>query len=716
MPDSKETRQGEPIFPDSLPLESIGHVTNPSQSFDPQRSTLLEKRSDLSIRHEQTERFHRRAGTKWTVLKVATPGIDAVDETDPMRQDYVLHTQIGTGGFGEVWQARQVSLGRLVAVKYMRRDLFEERKENESRGRALDMSFRQEALATANLEHPNIVPVHEVGIDQDGRPLIAMKLIRGRVWQDIIEEDFYLLSFGEYIAKHLPILIDVAQAVAFAHSRGVIHRDIKPAQVMVGEFGEVVLMDWGLAVQFDPSRLAEVNSLGGSLNLPTLADATNPAGTLAYMAPEQTAKTASRLGPHTDIYLLGGLLYFLLTNTTPHDPDSVVTAFKQAKAGEMRPLLTTRRGSEIPYSLLMIVTRALAPLPEDRHESAREFIAELQQYLAGAGKRQESILITDEVRNDLEQPNLGYAEYSHFLAEVAKARVLYPENPDAGPLEEQLHIRYARQALANGDYTLARLQATQVIDAEVREEILDKADMAESSIRQQQAHQRLLRGLAFLLFFAQLWVGGAFLDVINDRERMDGRMTLLFEREKQLVELSRAINGMIPELEAPPTTAGPLVVPASRITPAFETALGQYLTTAGTMIDLALAGPNIPERRESKIAQIDIARDHLAALRDTLGPRGRTERGDFIELADPRTISEQTPAGTAETALVAWREMPAVFDAIVRTVRTENNLEDERLKLLVRRGRFATVTLAITFFLILLLIYTTSRRRLPGRR
>ncbi|MCC5878258.1 MAG: serine/threonine protein kinase, partial [Candidatus Sumerlaeia bacterium] len=342
---------------------------------------------------------------------------------------------------------------------YLRKDLFEEAKSDESRGRALDVSFRQEALATANLEHPNIIPVHEVGVDQDGRPLIAMKRIGGRCWQDILDQDFSLLPYSEYLSKHLPILIDVSQAVAFAHSRGIVHRDIKPAQVMVGEFGEVVLMDWGLSVLFNEELL--IQHAPGSIerDIPTLSTASNPAGTLAFMAPEQTEKHAMGLGPHTDVYLLGGILYYILTGRTPHDPDSVSQAFNQARKGIVRPMQDSPFGNEIPPPLVFIATQAMAPEPEDRIPSALSFIEELQNYLTGASKREESRHLTASVLEQLSSDNLEYAELSDLLSQIAQARILDGQNEEAIGAEQVLRKRYTERALGNQDYVLAKIQA-----------------------------------------------------------------------------------------------------------------------------------------------------------------------------------------------------------------------------------------------------------------
>src|SRR5690606_34281763 len=134
-------------------------------------------------------------------------------------------------------------LGRRVAVKRLKRSLFDDHKFHPMRIEALRHAFRQEGLTTANLDHPNIVPIHNLGTDVEGRPVLTMKFVRGTPWDQIIAEDFGEMPVSDFLAKHIPILVSMANAVAFAHSRGFVHRDLKPSQVMVGEFGEVYLMD-----------------------------------------------------------------------------------------------------------------------------------------------------------------------------------------------------------------------------------------------------------------------------------------------------------------------------------------------------------------------------------------------------------------------------------------------------------------------------------------
>lgn len=507
----------DPDISEALLRESFGTYSDALASIDPVKTQILDPEEYGNVSDLIRKKLSEEEAVRWAVKKVATPSPDSPTPLSNQitNNDYILHQIIGKGGFGEVWEAIQTSLGRSVALKYLRKDLFEEAKNDESRGRALDVSFRQEALATANLEHPNIIPVHEVGVDQEGRPLIAMKRIGGRCWQDILDEDFSLMPYREYLGKHLPVLMDVSQAVAFAHSRGIVHRDIKPSQVMVGEFGEVVLMDWGLAVLYDESLLTRHAPGSVERDIPTLTTASNPAGTLAFMAPEQTEKHAKDIGPHTDVYLLGGLLYYILTGKTPHDPDSVSQAFNQARKGIVRPMEESPFGNEIPPPLVFIATQAMAPEPEERIPSALGFIEELQNYLTGASKREESRHLTASVLEQLSNTNIEYAELSDLLSQIAQARILDPGNEEAVGAEQILRKRYAERALRNQDYVLARIQALRLEDDRQRHHYLEKSNHGERRLQKQNYYQRLI---SLLLSLILVWAGTTFYFVNSDME------------------------------------------------------------------------------------------------------------------------------------------------------------------------------------------------------
>ena len=252
----------------------------------------------------------------------------------------------GRGGFGRVLRAHDKQLGRDVAIKELL-----------DGGSAAEQRFHREALITARLEHPGIVPVHEAGRWNDGTSFYAMKLVAGRPLKDVI-------GAAHGVADRLGLVINViavADAIAYAHDRNVIHRDLKPANVIIGEFGETVVIDWGLAKLLDApagdsSAEPERSAIGNDVTA-----AGSILGTPAYMAPEQYAGYADE---RSDIYALGGMLRHVITGVPPHgDP-----------AG--RPGYP--RG--VPRDLTAIVERAMAADPALRYSSARAFADDLRRF------------------------------------------------------------------------------------------------------------------------------------------------------------------------------------------------------------------------------------------------------------------------------------------------------------------------------------------------
>jgi len=418
------------------------------------------------------------------------------DDWTPEPSSYTLMRMIARGGFGEVWEASQATLRRRIAVKRIRPDLYENEADTEGSFRAHEIAFRQEAMTTAALDHPNIPPVHDLGLDEDGRPLLAMKLVRGQPWDAILTEDFTTLPVPDFLAKHLPILIDVAQAVAFAHSRGIVHRDIKPAQVMVGAFGEVVLMDWGLAVLWDPNQLeAAIPGTPRSI-APSLRRAANPAGTPAFMAPEQTERTAENVGPWTDVFLLGGTLYYVLTGQYPHAGRSSEALMFQAALCEIQSPANRIEGREIPQELSDLAMHALARNPKHRVPSAKDFVAALQDLVSGASKRRESLGVSDAVRERLGALSGDYRECGELLVLLGNARVLWPENPAIPELRRRVLAGYAESALLHGDLLLARVQGERLEGGALRDGLMNRIAKAEEDKRRQadeleSANQRL---------------------------------------------------------------------------------------------------------------------------------------------------------------------------------------------------------------------------------
>ncbi len=420
--------------------------------------------------------------------------------------EFRLNRVIGRGGFGEVWEAEQVSLNRLVAVKRLRGDVEERAADSTLGSEQLKASFRQEAFTAASLEHPNIVPIHDLGIDSDGRPVLAMKLVRGEPWDKSLIADFGRLAVDEFLMKHLPILISVAQAVAFAHSRGIVHRDLKPSQVMVGEFGEVLLMDWGLAVAFDRESLPNITqALGCVINV---ENAQSPAGTPAFMAPEQTEPTATRVGPWTDVYLLGGTLYYILTGTAPHQAATSAASFYRAVHGKIPPAQERAHERPVPAQLETLAMTAMAMDPSNRTASARAFLEELKGYLSGESKRRESKALTAEVEIRIAGAGGSYRELGDLLTMLDNARAMWGANPFVPAMRERVLKQFANAALANNDLTLARVQAERIENAIHRGEFERSIDQREKDTQAREKQRRLsVRAVGALLVV--LAAGGA---------------------------------------------------------------------------------------------------------------------------------------------------------------------------------------------------------------
>lgn len=480
------------------------------------------------------------------------------------RRGFTLVRMIGRGGHGEIWEARQKTLGRLVAVKRLLPTLPEDRDQDGDHAcdtAYLAQAFRQEALVTALLEHPNIVPVHDLGTDEEGRPLLAMKLVRGMPWDRMLSEDAERLTPSAFLARHLPILADVAQAVAFAHARGVVHRDLKPSQIMVGEFGETLLMDWGLAVAFDPEALARAGEprrrgerlrpRNGGRNgepesaihfIPTLETASNPAGTPAYMAPEQTEPDASRIGPWTDVYLLGGILYYLLTGTPPHGTGNSRAAFERARKGvvEMPSERTSRR--PVPAELASLAARALAPRPEDRLEGgARAFVRAIQDYLSGANRQRESESLIRQVASRLRSAYGDYEALSELNGMLDNARALWAENPSVRSLRERVLEEIVEAAVAHGDLNLARVHAARLEEGRTKRQLLAHIAAVEEAMRYRERQRRNAQAAVGVLILVLMII--AALDFHARRVDARERLEVAFERvaTSQARSLVRAV-------------------------------------------------------------------------------------------------------------------------------------------------------------------------------
>ncbi len=333
--------------------------------------------------------------------------------------------EIARGGMGAILEATDQSLDREVAMKVM---LDAGESDQVARQR-----FLREALVLARLSHPNIVPIHELGRDEQGRRFYTMKLVKGRTLQAILTA---IKKGDEFTTQHytldrlLTIYRKVCDAVAFAHHQRIIHRDLQPENVMVGEFGEVLVMDWGLAKHLDDEQhakseaeraqaiegfneLSDAELAAGAGNL-TLEGAVM--GSPQYMPPEQAEGRLADIGTHSDIYSLGGILYAILTLRHPVEGKKVEEVLAKVISGIITPPTTYNTmaaptpkpdgevpdarkvtglphcpAGKVPASLSAVTMRAMALQPADRYANVAALVADIEAYQGGFATSAEQV-------------------------------------------------------------------------------------------------------------------------------------------------------------------------------------------------------------------------------------------------------------------------------------------------------------------------------------
>ena len=306
---------------------------------------------------------------------------------------YQILRPLALGGIGEVYVARDTELNREVALK-----LIQERYALHAPSRR---RFLFEAEITSALEHPGIAPVHGHGLLPDGRPYYTMRLIDGERFKDAIQKFHRTAAAGqapEIRARELRLLLqrflDVCNVIEYAHSRDVLHRDLKPSNIMLGPYGETLVVDWGLAKSLSVGNGAggasdgELNAESkptepGGFGNPDPDHSTLPGtalGTPNFMSPEQAAGESETIGKGTDVYGLGATLYFLLTGKPPCNGPDVLTILNKVRAGEIAA--PCQALDWVSKALDAICMKALAHKPSDRYASARELAIDIEHWLA----------------------------------------------------------------------------------------------------------------------------------------------------------------------------------------------------------------------------------------------------------------------------------------------------------------------------------------------
>jgi WD40 repeat protein/serine/threonine protein kinase len=366
-------------------------------------SDAIVSRSSLVVK---SRRVHTPTEVKPTVISPA----DA--------PDYELLDVIGEGGMGVVYSARQSAIARTVAVKMLKKADAQSPEQREK--------FISEAVVTGELDHPNIVPIYDLGSNDSGALFYSMKKVKGTPWDDVLEK--------KSLDENLGILMRVADAVAFAHANGVIHRDLKPENIMLGDYGEVLVMDWGLA------RISAAFP-----NAASVSQSDVMGGTPAYMAPEMATGPIELVTTSSDIYLLGAILYEIITGKPPHSGKTVMACLLSAAKNQ---IAAVEHSSEL-YDIAM---RALATKPEHRYQTVHEFQDALREYQSHS----ESILLTESAEKNLQaaEGREDYDFYSRALYGFEEALAMWPENQRASRLLSGARLAYAGAALKRDDFDL----------------------------------------------------------------------------------------------------------------------------------------------------------------------------------------------------------------------------------------------------------------------
>lgn len=367
-----------------------------------------------------------------------------------------LGEPLGAGGMGIVREGHQRGLRRDVAVKEARPG------PNGNVDPTVLNALLREAWIGSNLEHPNIVPVHTL-VRAGADPLIVMKRVGGKSWSTMLREDERPVELGERPARaladaerlrlHFRILMRVCRAAHFAHSRGIVHLDLKPSNVMVGEYGEVYLLDWGLAAAIDHRAPPWV---------PRLQGLDHVVGTPAYLSPEQAEADADAIGFQTDVYLLGAIAHRIALGRAPHAAPStmgsLVSAFDRSPP--------TYRRDQLPEELRGILERAMAHAPADRFASAEALRTALGEFI----EHLESSALTDDAlrrlvayRLVLDAPDATSRSRRREARRLAtecrfglvEALRIWPENPTAKATLEQVAGLEVHRALDLGDWRRA---------------------------------------------------------------------------------------------------------------------------------------------------------------------------------------------------------------------------------------------------------------------
>lgn len=448
-------------------------------------------------------------------------------DAKPSNVNYDISEEIARGGMGVIYKAKQISLQREIAIKKLI--------DNDSIPN-LKEKFINEAVVTAFLDHPNIVPVHELGQSENGDVILAMKLVGGTSWNNIMLSPEYDLN------DHLQILMSVCNAVAFAHSKNIIHNDLKPENIMIGEFGEVLVMDWGIAV--DISEVPDTQKKTLSKH-----NIESPMGTPHYMPIELAQGNGKNIGPWTDIYLLGGILHEIITGDPPHTGKDVWEVVACVLDGP-----TLEFPAKTPTELQEICRKALSKEFHKRYQCVHEFKKAIENFI----KHRESNTISNKACEILaacerkvlkvtsaqlilqkgERSQL-YDQFAQSIARFQQAIELWRGNKVARDAMQSARLLYAKIALHNGDIGLAEAQISKITTAQVQE-LRQKINQQKiNKLRQIKTTNKLRISLKIAVVFIILGLAASTILIAREHLRAQQKATEAIRLQQQKAKDAR---------------------------------------------------------------------------------------------------------------------------------------------------------------------------------
>ncbi|WP_372370126.1 protein kinase [Candidatus Uabimicrobium sp. HlEnr_7] len=450
----------------------------------------------------------------------------------PIVHHYPEEKKIAEGGMGLIIKAKQSSLKRSVAVKKIKASASKHR-------------FLQESLITASLEHPHIIPIHELAVNYKQEVTLVMKKIEGLSWKELLypkneEQKQYAeqlikdtlgkdlnqqLEIDEYLQFHLSILLKVCDAIAFAHDKNIIHNDLKPENIMVGKYGEVVVMDWGISVHIGEERLEDKRFLHKS-------EITSPMGTPSYMPSELAEGNSALIGTRTDIYLLGAILYEIIHGHAPHQGSSVWMVLLAARNGDIKNYDSLPQEKQ---ELKVIYTKALQKNPKQRYATVMDFKMDIQQYF----KHRDSIKLTNEAKEVLcnKETANSYNKFDNAISGFKNALKLWNENNEAQNGEQDARVLYANIALQNGDLGVVEAQLENMDASQTAKQLQEQVKVIKQQrIKRETRNRRLRHSLFFtiILIITGLTIGVWLINTEKNKTEEQRQIALNETKEKTL--------------------------------------------------------------------------------------------------------------------------------------------------------------------------------------